>query len=99
MDMKLEIDIIARSKILSQSIEDNGVCYRIGGDEFIIILKDTTSEIIREILYKIESMQQEFNRSSGSLIMEIAYGYATAKENDNSVTDIVKRADAAMYCT
>lgn len=89
--------IIAASKILSQSIEDNGVCYRIGGDEFIIILKDTTSEIIREILYKIESMQQEFNRSSGSLIMEIACGYATAEQNDHYVTDIVKRADAAMY--
>ena len=42
-------------------------------------------------------MQQEFNRSSGSLIMEIASGYAAAEQNDNYVTDIVKRADTAMY--
>lgn len=89
--------IIAASDILSKSIEDKGVCYRIGGDEFIIILKAAAPEIIKEILYKIESMQQEFNRSSGSLVMEIACGYATAEQNDNYVTDIVKRADTAMY--
>ena len=29
--------------------------------------------------------------------MEIACGYATAEQNDHYVTDIVKRADAAMY--
>lgn len=89
--------IIAASEILSKAIGDKGVCYRIGGDEFIIILKDTTPKIIKETLYKIESMQQEFNRNSGSLIMEIACGYATAEPNDNYVTDIVKRADIAMY--
>lgn len=89
--------IIAASEILSKSIEGKGVCYRIGGDEFIIICKNTTYEIIKEILNNIESMQHEFNRSSEFLTMEIAYGYATAKENDNSVTDIVKRADVEMY--
>ena len=89
--------IIAASEILSKAVEKKGICYRIGGDEFIVILQNTTYEIIKGIFEDFESMQQKFNKKSNSFIMGLSYGYATRETNDKYVTDIVKRADAAMY--
>lgn len=89
--------IIAASEILSKAIGDKGVCYRIGGDEFIVVFKNTASAIIKECFEKMEVLQKEFNKNSEPLVMEMAYGYSSAEETDTSITEVIKRADTLMY--
>ncbi|HBH3639342.1 TPA: diguanylate cyclase [Clostridioides difficile] len=89
--------IISVAEILTKVFRKTGTCYRIGGDEFIIVFENFISENIEEYFNKIELMQEEYNKNSHSFVMKIAYGYAIAEENDNSIIDVIKRADSLMY--
>lgn len=89
--------IISASKILSEAVGARGRCYRVGGDEFIVVLENTDSDTIKECLNKIESMQRHYNQKDPSLVIEMAYGYAEAEKSDRSAADMVKRADSMMY--
>lgn len=89
--------IIDASKILLKVFKDKGTCYRIGGDEFIIVLENISSHIIEKCFDELYRIQKEYNIYSPSLIVEIAYGYATIEKSDTSVIDIMNRADKLMY--
>ena len=72
----------------------HGAVFRIGGDEFVIILQgkgfDTKDEVIKEFNQKVES-----NISTGGVV--ISLGYSTLTEGDEQLNDIFKRADQMMY--
>ncbi|MBO4337600.1 MAG: diguanylate cyclase [Lachnospiraceae bacterium] len=72
----------------------HGAVFRIGGDEFVIILQgkgfDTKDEVIKEFNKKVES-----NISTGGVV--ISLGYSTLTEGDEQLKDIFKRADQMMY--
>ena len=42
-------------------------------------------------------MQQDYNRNSEYVCMQIACGYAAAEPGDTRVGDMIKRADGMMY--
>ena len=70
-------------------VDDN--CYRIGGDEFVAILKDINEEDIKNYILKFKEFQQKYNVS-------IALGYAYS---DDVLRDgyeyLMKKADELMY--
>ena len=72
----------------------HGAIFRIGGDEFVIILQgkgfDTKDEVIKEFNKKVES-----NIGTGDVV--ISLGYSTLTEGDEQLKDIFKRADQMMY--
>ena len=72
----------------------HGAVFRIGGDEFVIILQgkgfDTKDEVIKEFNQKVES-----NISTGGVV--ISLGSSTLTEGDEQLKDIFKRADQMMY--
>ena len=72
----------------------HGAVFRIGGDEFVIILQgkgfDTKDEVIKEFNQKVES-----NISTGGVV--ISLGSSTLTEGDEQMKDIFKRADQMMY--
>ena len=72
----------------------HGAIFRIGGDEFVIILQgkgfDTKDEVIKEFNKKVES-----NIGTGEVV--ISLGYSILTEGDEQLNDIFKRADQMMY--
>ncbi len=69
--------------------------YRVGGDEFIAILRGSDYERRGELAAELERIDAE-NRAGNGII--IAYGIsAYVPGADKSMGDVVKRADAAMY--
>ena len=69
--------------------------YRIGGDEFVVILGD------RDYLHKEkiinDFIQDNIDRLDSENEPTIAFGLAELNESDTSFDDVFKRADKAMY--
>lgn len=88
--------IIDAAECIQTAFGGIGKCYRIGGDEFAVLL-DTSSE--ETILWGIEKMQQQAElKSNGRRVpVEIAYGYAIQGENITSFEELFHAADTKMY--
>ena len=91
--------IMTAAKVMSDVFKDSPV-FRIGGDEFLVVLQD-------EALKNCEKLLQQFDRNCANTFIKaegikiplrIASGFAAYDPcKDLQVTDVFKKADAAMY--
>ena len=73
----------------------HSIVYRIGGDEFAVILENEDYRN-RDILISMLDAMQETNRKKGNVT--VAYGISDYKPMvDNRVQDVFERADQHMY--
>lgn len=94
------ISIIDLSNVICDTFAHSPV-YRIGGDEFVVVLKDRD-------FHNIKTLEERFNEKIDSLYndktldpwkrISAAFGYASFDpEKDKSVLDVFNRADGVMY--
>ncbi len=77
-----------------------GKCYRVGGDEFVTLVENSSSIDMTHYLAMLESSVDASNRESKHkhLKMQIAYGCATyTPDIDKNLEDTYNRADKIMY--
>ena len=85
---------------LRKSVRPTDLVARLGGDEFTIILKDIgNSENIVTVLEKILEAFRSFIKLEhhSSMAVTPSMGIAIGPTNANSVTDLMRCADIAMY--
>ena len=74
--------------------------YRVGGDEFVVILRnhdfDHAEELIGEFIKKIEETASDESLEPWDRI-SAALGYAVYAEEDGDLQTVLKRADDLMY--
>lgn len=79
-----------------KGIEDS--CYRMGGDEFIIIVKPEQYDRLEQI---IEEVQAIFNKPwflhSADYYCTMSMGVVRFPKDANTVTDLIKKADISLY--
>lgn len=83
------------AKVLKETYNKVGKCYRIGGDEFCVILNknvDTIEEYNKKFIAKMKNEQSVDDR-----IPSVAIGYDIFNADDTSVSNILKNADDNMY--
>lgn len=72
----------------------HGAVFRVGGDEFVIVLQgkgyDTMSEVISELNRKVEE-----NIKDNAVVISI--GYSVLNQEDQQLRDVFERADQMMY--
>ncbi len=72
----------------------HGAVYRIGGDEFVVLLRgkgyDTMMEVIPDLNRRVEE-----NIRKESVVISI--GYSSLKPEDEQLHDVFERADQMMY--
>lgn len=92
--------IISAANLIKSTFDDNCKSYRIGGDEFIVIIEADNAET----LYKVNSIQlnvniQNFNNFFNKQYkLSIAYGCAFYKPNQNiTLHDVLNKSDKEMY--
>lgn len=90
--------ILNSARIIRESFDSIGHCYRIGGDEFCVIAKNVTEDVIEICCSGMDEMVAEYNVEHPLINMSIAYGYATYDSNlDDDLKDTRGRADKLMY--
>lgn len=90
--------IINAAHIISDSFSAIAKCYRVGGDEFVVIMKNASRINIQQYLNSLEDRIKDFNKSQDNFDLQIAYGYAHFdSKSDCSLSDTCSRADRYMY--
>ena len=73
--------------------------FRIGGDEFVCIIENVTSEemekIFEHIMPQVDS--RIINRNGIAVPLAISKGYSLFTEQDKSIKEVFQRADHKMY--
>lgn len=87
------IRLIAR--VLLDSIPSTGKGYRIGGDEFVILLPNINASQASEIIYKIENTVSLIRRFPYEV--SIALGRVTINKVTENIENAIAIADEAMY--
>lgn len=86
------------AKLLSRAFEPGGRCYRIGGDEFCVVVENATEKWIDGRIHELEYLERQYNQSAKEVKMHIAHGYAIFDEQiDSDIEDTRNRADVRMY--
>ena len=83
---------------VAASVRDTDVLARWGGEEFVLMLTDTSAEHARELLERIRQAVQalEIAHSAGSLQLTVSIGLAQHLPGD-TVEHTLERADQALY--
>lgn len=68
--------------------------YRIGGDEFAVLMKNTTAEQCRELA---EQFREELRSGGGAVLAAAAIGVSGFQPSDGSYEEVFRRADEEMY--
>jgi diguanylate cyclase len=89
------------AELLLKHIKDGDIAARLGGEEFAVILPQTTLESATRLTDQIRNRleaQQWMNAQSGQLLSKItaSFGIVRLGENDDCET-LVKRADTMLY--
>jgi diguanylate cyclase (GGDEF)-like protein len=73
-------------------------CYRIGGDEFAIILMNTDVKNARKVADKLRILveKHEFNINDMNLKITISIGTASSNEIE-TVKELISLADSRLY--
>jgi diguanylate cyclase (GGDEF)-like protein len=69
---------------------------RYGGDEFVMILTNTSLEDAESVIQKFQSNFRDWARNNG-LPVGFSFGLKIAQEGRNNLGDILRQADAALY--
>ncbi len=85
--------------IYLQQVEGiQNTCYRVGGDEFIVIVPPKSYTRLANI---VEDIKQIFNRpwflKNTDYYCTMSMGVVSYPNDGNSVADLIKKADIAMY--
>lgn len=90
--------IIATAKIIKEVFGDLGICYRIGGDEYVCVIeKEVKEEKVKELLNTFEIKVAEWK---GKIVpsLSVAYGYSIMNKKDaNKIHNVIHLADEIMY--
>lgn len=90
-------------KVFSAALADTfgklGFACRMGGDEFVTILLETSEEEITQTWQKLSKiLQEESGKLDFEYVIESSYGYATRKKGETgSLEELMQRADERMY--
>lgn len=91
--------IIGCAEVLRACVRQPEFIYRVGGDEFVIILHNTSVDQLQEILRCIETAARAV-RFAWDQSLSMAIGYALYDETmDACILDTYRRADRQMYDT
>lgn len=90
--------LVKFSKFLYDYWKTSGIVGRMGGDEFIVILRQITPDAVEMQINDFAKSLTTENEKSLELKMETAYGVAYGEENrDATLRQVYRKADERMY--
>ncbi|ACL75007.1 ABC transporter substrate binding protein [Ruminiclostridium cellulolyticum] len=84
---------------LKTALKDLGTLYRLGGDEFILLIYNIENQFEAEDFMSqvLQSFKDEFEIGNSVLHITFSIGAALYPDHGNNIEDLIKCADIAMY--
>jgi diguanylate cyclase (GGDEF)-like protein/PAS domain S-box-containing protein len=91
--------IITIAKILQSCCKETDILARTGGDEFSILMPNTSSEEAEQIIKRVSELCEEYKRTSNdeAYHISISLGLATKIQSEEILNNIIKDAEDSMY--
>ena len=77
-----------------ENLAENTRAYRVGGDEFVVIMENAEEAVLREMIRRTNDSINRKNKAS-KVFISAAFGFAIG--NGKDVERLIKEADANMY--
>jgi diguanylate cyclase (GGDEF)-like protein len=77
-------------------LRKNDIIARYGGDEFVMILTDTSQENAESVLNRLHEEFCQWAQRNG-LPVGVSFGMCTTREGVNKLDEVLRRVDAALY--
>ncbi|KOA19749.1 cyclic di-GMP phosphodiesterase response regulator RpfG [Clostridium homopropionicum DSM 5847] len=87
--------LVNASKILLSSCRSTDIISRWGGDEFLVLLPNTSEQEVNRVISKIESTCSNFDPSP--IEVSISLGSATIRDHNTSILELFSMAENKMY--
>lgn len=86
------------SKALLDVFSPKGSCYRVGGDEFIVIFNQIEATTLDSLLTELDSRLKKLDEEDTEINHSVSYGYCFRSETKEKDThSVLMLADARMY--
>jgi len=86
------------SRLIKECFDKVGEIYRIGGDEFAVVITGYVEFVVTGELVNFDEKIKEYNSQEGYFDIAIAYGMASFKNSeDKDFHSVFARADGEMY--
>jgi diguanylate cyclase (GGDEF)-like protein/PAS domain S-box-containing protein len=91
--------LISLATQLKRRLRDSDVLYRIGGDEFTVVIPNYGNEdsLVRVAMALIEEASKEYFIEGKAISLGASVGISTMSKETNSAKDLIIQADTAMY--
>ena len=90
--------LVQFSTLLREFWKDLGIVGRMGGDEFIVILRRARREKVEQKIQEFERALARENEKNTELKMDTAYGTAYGEEYPGeTIREVYRHADERMY--
>lgn len=89
--------LIKAAEIIRKAFGPSGTVFRIGGDEFAVLLPDTDAAFIKGAEREVKHLVRSYNAANNDFYMSISIGYAVKGVSGNDILETFKEADNNMY--
>lgn len=91
--------IISFADIIKQCFRETDITARIGGDEFTAVLHDADETMAKAMQQRILDLIKINNEklTDKKLKLSVSIGYAISKNEEETIEDLMKKADILMY--
>jgi diguanylate cyclase (GGDEF)-like protein len=92
-----DVLLLTASRILQQSCSDDAVVARIGGDEFAILLTNTSQQEIELSCKCIRHELMRYNADGKRAPLSLSFGFSLSETGIGTLSEYLKEAENEMY--
>jgi len=89
--------LVAAARVIRDSFREGDLAARIGGDEFAVVLPNTTEPAVENACQRIQETVDTYNATNPELPLSISVGFAVKNGSHKNLKDVFKEADNHMY--
>lgn len=82
--------------LINATIRESDVAARYGGDEFVVVMPDTTMAQAMKVAERLQEAVAQWARS-GDVSLSLSIGMGEAPVHGHELGDLLRRVDSAMY--
>ena len=83
---------------LERCVRKDDMVARVGGDEFVVLLRDIASFDVTKVAEKItQALSEPFTTATNTLSITTSIGVATYPQDGGDASALINNADSAMY--